>query len=261
MNTIVNEEDTEKRAKVISPAPVFGGGLGDKPQTSASAFASSGFGALAGSSTSPFGTIGESKPSVFGGSKAPAGTSAFGTMAGTSSTNSPFGTGIPSESSVFGANKTAPSSSFGASASSFGGLAGQKSVFGSALSNGFGASAPKLSSFAAPSKGSVATVAVKPAKAFGAPDSDEDESSNGEDESDGEGAEEEEGEKLSAEDKKKFKTKGMFKPMIPEGQPLTSAKFLLMMGRLVRQLFFNSVRNSIPLSRKMSVGKREEWAL
>ncbi|RDW58085.1 hypothetical protein BP6252_13496 [Coleophoma cylindrospora] len=201
------EKVTEEGIKATSSTPIFGSGSGDKPQTSASAFASSGFGALASSTTSPFGVIGASKPSVFGGGGASASASPFGALAGSSSTTSPFGASKPSESSVFGANKTATASGFGASTSSFGGAAGQKSVFGSGLSNGFGAGAPKLSSFAAPGQNSVAITSAKPAKAFGAPDSDEDENSDGEDDSDGEGAEEEEGEKLNAEDKKKFKTK------------------------------------------------------
>ena len=179
---------------------VFGSGVSEKSQTSTSAFMSSGFGALSSSATSPFGTIGTSKPSIFGGNtqSAPSG---FGTLAGVSQPNSSTAVG------TLGAGTTKPTSSFtfgsGAITSGFGTL-GSGSAFGSALGNGFaGGSGPKLSSFAAPpGKGDVAL--TKPAKAFGAPESDE--SDEGDDE-DSEGpAEGEEEESLKgAEDKKKFK--------------------------------------------------------
>lgn len=193
--------DTEKSkdAAASTSAKVFGSGLSDIPQTSSSAFMSSGFGALSSSATSPFGTVGASKPSVFGGG-APAAVSGFGALAGSKSPDSTTtATGAP-----------ATGFSFGSAASSGFGALGSKSMFGSALGNGFaGGSGPKLSSFAAPGKSDVA--ATKPTKAFGAPDSDEEDGSyedgsEGADESD-----DEEGEKATSDDKKKSKAaKGTF---------------------------------------------------
>ena len=80
-------------------------------------------------------------------------------------------------------------------------------MFGSALGNGFaGGSGPKLSSFAAPGQADVPI--SKPAKAFGAPESDEDEGSGDED-SEGGAESDEEGAKETTDDKKKSKvTKG-----------------------------------------------------
>lgn len=67
--------------------------------------------------------------------------------------------------------------------SAFGGSS-SGSVFGSKLGNGFaGGSGPKLSSFAAPKVDT--TLAVKPAKPFGAPESGDEESGSDEDDSDG----------------------------------------------------------------------------
>lgn len=80
-------------------------------------------------------------------------------------------------------------------------------MFGSTLGNGFaGGSGPKLSSFAAP--GTEAVPVGKPAKAFGAPESDEEGGSDDED-SDGGADSDEEGGKETTDDKKKSKvTKG-----------------------------------------------------
>jgi hypothetical protein len=183
--------------------PVFGSAFADKQETSSSAFLSSGFGALSSSTTSPFGSIGASKPSVFGGGSQ-ASSSGFGALAGTKQSN----TGSE-PTSALGAGAGKPSSGFafgsGATTSGFAALGGG-SAFSSALGNGFaGGSGPKLSSFAAPpGKGDVAP--GKPAKAFGAPDSDEDDDGD-EDESEG-GAEGEEDDstKAGSEDKKKSKS-------------------------------------------------------
>ena len=113
---------------------VFGSGFSDKPQTSSSAFLSSGFGALSSSTTSPFGSIAASKPSVFGGG-AHTTPSGFGSFAGAKQPS----TGSEA-TSVLGTNATKPSTGFafgsGASTSGFGGL-GSGSAFGSALGNGF----------------------------------------------------------------------------------------------------------------------------
>jgi hypothetical protein len=103
----------------------------------------------------------------------------------------------------------------GNTSSGFGGL-GSGSVFGSALGNGFaGGSGPKLSSFAAPVKETPAE--TKPLKAFGAPDSDEDEGSDEEDSEGGTDSDEEEGVRLSPEEKRKTKNvKGLSAMIFPK---------------------------------------------
>ena len=147
------------------------------PQTSESAFASSGFASLASSSTSGFGSLGASKPSLFGGGASS--TSGFGSLAKSGSATSTTTAPAPSG---FGSLASKPSSGFGfgtGASSGFGGRA-SGSVFGSKLSNGFaGGSGPKLSSFAAPGK-EAAPLGSKPAKAFGAPESDEEDGSEDE---------------------------------------------------------------------------------
>ncbi|KAE8447762.1 hypothetical protein EG329_010156 [Mollisiaceae sp. DMI_Dod_QoI] len=173
-----------------------------KLQTSASAFASSGFAALAASSTSPFGSLGATKPSIFGGNtkSSPSG---FGALAAAKPAES--SSTIPSG---FGALGSKPAAGFGfgtGATSGFGGL-GTGSVFGSKLGNGFaGGAGPKLSSFAAPGKENE-IIGSKPAKAFGAPESDEEEESDDDDDSDGGAAhEDEESGKVETDDKKKVK--------------------------------------------------------
>lgn len=173
-----------------------------QPETSSSAFASSGFASLAGSTTSPFGAIGASKPSVFGGGSSST-TSGFGALAGSKSP--PMG--ASTTTSGFGAlSGNKPSSGFGFGSatqpSGFGGL-GSGSVFGSALGNGFGGGAgSKLSSFAAPAATGL-TSKSKIVKAFGAPDSDEEEDTDGDDDEKHVGSAEEDGVTSSPEEKKK----------------------------------------------------------
>ncbi|EDN98444.1 hypothetical protein SS1G_13303 [Sclerotinia sclerotiorum 1980 UF-70] len=153
--------------------------------------------------TSPFGTIGASKPSVFGGNvKSPL--SGFGALASkpTSSTPTSSTLGFSGEKTTSGFG----SAFGGGSTSGFGGL-GSGSVFGSGLKNGFaGGSGPKLSSFAAPGKDNGA-LGSKPVKPFGAPASDAEDSDEDEDDSEGgaEGDEEEGGEKAVVEEKRKTK--------------------------------------------------------
>lgn len=195
--TIADNETSLKPSESLKP--VFGSLLTDPPQTSTTAFASSGFGALASSSTSPFGVIGASKPSIFA-----SGTSGFGALARSKS---------PPASQLGSISGDKPPSGFGfggVATSGFGGLA-TSSPFGSALGNGFaGGSGPKLSSFAAAPGKENAILGAKPAKAFGAPESDEEDGSNAEDSEGGENEDEEEGVRLSPEDKKKAKVmKGM----------------------------------------------------
>jgi len=174
----------------------------DKPKTSASAFASSGFASLAASSNSPFGSLGATKPSIFSGTAQPA-PSGFGALA---AAKSPAST-APATSGFGGlasGDKSTTGFGFGSGTTSgFGGLA-TGSVFGSKLGNGFaGGAGPKLSSFAAPGKEN-APIPAKPAKAFGAPESDEDADSD-EDGSDGEAASDHE-DAAATEEKKKVKS-------------------------------------------------------
>lgn len=192
-----NSQDTSVKA-------VFGSSLKDQPQTSPTAFASSGFGSLGASSTSGFAAL-AGKPSVFGPGAKPQ-ISGFGALSSATSGTSD----TSAVSSGFGSLGTAPSgntlsSGFGSTATSgFG-------VLGGGFGGGFGGFAagtgPKLSSFAA--SGSPAIVgAEKPAKAFGAPESDEEEESD-DDEGEG-GAASDEDEVVSIEDRKKQKfTRGL----------------------------------------------------
>lgn len=203
--SISADSETSKTPLVASAKPTLGSPISSKPQTSASAFAASGFGSLAASSTSPFGTIGASKPSVFGGNIQST-TSGFGALSGAKSPGSTTTTTTSGFGSLSG-DKPGSGFGFGSASTSGFGVLGKGSVFGSALGNGFaGGSGPKLSSFAAPGKADAPV--SKPAKAFGAPESDDEDGSDG-DGSDG-GAEEDQ-EKDTTEEKKKSKiTKGKF---------------------------------------------------
>ncbi|KAF1926477.1 uncharacterized protein M421DRAFT_67455 [Didymella exigua CBS 183.55] len=134
------------------------------PQTSNDKFKASGFGSVASSSGSPFGSFGAAAKtgSPFGGAPK---LSSFASPASTSSTPAtPSGSG-------FG--------SLGAAKSSFGGA----SAFGSASSGGFGSSfASKplgTSSFATPGAPGITGLSSKPERAFGAPgDKEEDDGSD-----------------------------------------------------------------------------------
>ncbi|ETS82912.1 hypothetical protein PFICI_04788 [Pestalotiopsis fici W106-1] len=137
----------------------------EKPTTTSdSAFKSSGLSGFAAASSSPFLAAG-AKPLT--------------SFASASASPSPFGASASSKSntpSVFGsgsaANGSSPFGQLGAASKPFGG-----SAFGGGFTSTFGSS--KLTSFAQPG-GSLKS--SKPAKAFGAPDSDPD--SDGEDEAD-----------------------------------------------------------------------------
>lgn len=158
----------------------------DQPQTSANAFASSGFAALSGSTTSPFGTLGHSS---------------------TTSNVSPFGAARPAQVPLSGvggipAHKTEPASrggfggatttatisgfgSIGASisgSSGFGTLGG--STFGGGFGTGFGGGA-KLTSFAAPS-GDAKLGGSAPLRTFGTRGEDEEDDDNEDNGEDGE---------------------------------------------------------------------------
>jgi len=199
--------EPSKTSPDVSSRPAFGSDTKDKAQTSASAFANSGFGSLAASSTSGFAALAASKPSVFGSGTAPQ-LSGFGALAGSSPV-------IPDTSQVtlgFGGTATEPLGStlgggFGStSTTGFGVLGGR---FGGGFAGFTGGSGPKLSSFAASGTPDILG-SEKPAKAFGAPESDEEEDSEDDDESRG-GAASDEEESVSVDDKKKHRvSRGMF---------------------------------------------------
>jgi hypothetical protein len=193
-NSAAKAVSTDKE-ETTSQGSISGSG---KPQTSTSAFASSGFASLANTSTSPFGSLGASKPSIFS-AGAQSATSGFGALAAKASNPS---TTLASGFGALSGDKPATGFGFGSGATSgFGALSGG-SAFGSKLGNGFaGGAGPKLSSFAAPGKENE-IVGTKPAKAFGAPESDEDDGSDEEDSEDGADSDEDEG---FADEKKKSK--------------------------------------------------------
>ncbi|KAK1829178.1 hypothetical protein QBC39DRAFT_392728 [Podospora conica] len=173
---------------------------GDKPAvTSQAAFASSGFAKLA-TAQSGFAMAG-SKPSVFGGGSTSSGS--FGSFGGAKSTTST----VPS---------TAPTLSFGgplggASPFALNGGANAKSGFSSTFGSAFGGSAfsgPRLSSFAKPGEG---LKNDKPARPFGAPESDAEDGEDDDGDDDGDDKDEEAGSdkdegKESGKDKDESKT-------------------------------------------------------
>ena len=178
------------------------------PVTSSTAFEKSGFAKLSAATTSPFGALGSSTKSVFGG--ASASPSPFGALGAASAAKPPtpslsFGNGVAA--SPF-ASLNGPSKGFG---SPFGG----GSAFGSALSGG-----KPLSSFGKPGE---VLKSDKPAKPFGAPESDaEDDSNEDDDEAENEAEnekEKDEGEKedlkAAAEEKKKLRLqRGMYSCLV-----------------------------------------------
>ncbi|KAF9632207.1 putative nuclear protein export protein [Lasiodiplodia theobromae] len=130
-----------------------------QPQTSDSAFKASGFGALASTSTSPFGALGAvSKPA----------SSPFGS---TTATAKPTITGLSGSStpSAFGGLTSSENKSpFAAATSGFGSIA--SSGFGS----GFGGGG-KLTSFGGGSGPKITGLSDKPARPFGAPKDEKEE--------------------------------------------------------------------------------------
>jgi hypothetical protein len=203
----ISPSEPSKTSPDISSRPAFGSDTKDKALTSASAFTSSGFGSLAASSTSGFAALAASKPSVFGSGTIPQ-ISGFGALAGSSPV-------IPDTSKVklgFGGASTEPLGStpgggFGiTSTTGFGALGGG---FGGGFAGFTGGSGPKLSSFAASGTPDIVG-SEKPAKAFGAPESDEEEDSEDDDESRS-GAASDEEDSVSVDDKKKHRvSRGMF---------------------------------------------------
>ncbi|KAJ4996137.1 DEAD/DEAH box [Colletotrichum sp. SAR 10_66] len=166
----------------------------EKQGTSAAAFASSGFAKLAASSASPFGSLGDStKGSVFGGS---------------TSSASPFGSLSPSKPAA--APIAAPTLSFGGAGAASSPFASVKTAgangFGSAFGSGFGSalSGKPLTSFAKVGESSFKS--EKPAKPFGAPESDVEDGSG--DDADGDdGSASESGDKEEKEESDKEESK------------------------------------------------------
>lgn len=171
-----------------SPEPstrIFGNNTSkDQQQTSASAFASSGFAALSGPTTSPFGTLNPSATtsniSSFGAVKLsqPPLSGFGGTTAKKAETASSGGFG--------GITTTTTTSGFGSIGSSFSGASGFGTIGGSSFGGGFGSGfggGAKLTSFAAPS-GDAKLGSDAPVRAFGTREEDEegeDHEDNGED--------------------------------------------------------------------------------
>lgn len=202
---------TETTSKPAEPAAEPKPTTEDKPQTSSSAFAQSGFAKLASSITSPFGVLGGSgAPSLFGSTNSGS-ASPFGTLGASTTAAAP----APPKLS-FGSSAAAPSPFAGFNSASTG------SVFGGGFSSGFGGSAlggAKLTSFGG--KPGETLTSNKPAKPFGAPDSDVEESEEeGDNEKEEAGSnEEKEGEndeaKNAAEEEKKLKLR---KVVVDDGE-------------------------------------------
>lgn len=174
----------------------------EPPQTSPSKFADSGFAKLATSSASPFAAVGATK-SVFGGgaAAAPSPFASFGappsTAASTSTPLSPpklsFGSKDASAPSPFAAiNGAKPVS--GGFGSGFGG--------GSPFSSALAGAGPRTGNFASPGQPPIIK-SDKPAKPFGAPESDAEDDSD----DDGDDGDEEEGGGSGGADAEKEKEK------------------------------------------------------
>lgn len=181
-----SEESTAKipptsgfaNSSAASPFGALAKSKSPEPQTSASAFAASGFSALSGSSTSGFGSVAKSS-SGFGSG----GTFASGAKKDNEAPKaSAFGGALGQSSALSGAGSA---SAFGSGASGFGKIGSPSGGFGSALGgSGFGSlGGGGLSSFASGGKtpaplggGSKAT------KSFGAPAAEDDD--DGDDDND-----------------------------------------------------------------------------
>ncbi|KAF9881376.1 hypothetical protein CkaCkLH20_01526 [Colletotrichum karsti] len=177
----------------VTSATSEGSGKREK-ETSAAAFATSGFAKLAASNASPFGSLGHStKSSVFGGS---------------TSSASPFGALSPSKPAA--APVAVPTLSFGGAGAASSPFASVKPAgangFGSTFGSGFGSalSGKPLTSFAKVGESSFKT--EKPAKPFGAPESDAEDGSDEEPDAEEEAASEA-GDKEEKEDSDKEDSK------------------------------------------------------
>lgn len=181
-----NTSATSPFATVASPK---------SPQTSASAFASSGFSTFASASASPFAAAGSAAGSAspFGGFGAAATTTAPAAVESTTKpTTSVFGGPLNAKSGNASPFATTSTLKAGTAASSaFGGLSGSTSGFGglsggSAFGSGFAAVKPGagLSSFATPGAVGITGLSNKPAKPFGAAADDDDDGAESDNEGD-----------------------------------------------------------------------------
>ena len=158
-----------------------------EPQTSSDAFASSGFAALAGSSTSPFGTL--SGPSITA-NASPFASAGFNSgkteiditeaLKIEAAPSSGFSTFVDNSSTGFSSTDQSPFGSSGSKKTSvFGG-----SVFGSAFGGPFGGGS-RLTSFAAPTGDARLGVSNGAIKPIGSPKRDEDEDEHSDSEAEG----------------------------------------------------------------------------
>lgn len=175
-------------ASAASPFSALAGAKSPTAPTSTSAFKSSGFGALASSSTSGFGSLAGSASKLSSFASAPSAPPTASSQPGKSdddkSAPKTFG-GALGLSTPFAAAAPGAASAFASPASAFSQTG--KSTFGSGLGGGFGAfGGSKLGSFASSGTPGVigGATTAKPAKPFGAPpdEADADEGSAGEDE-------------------------------------------------------------------------------
>lgn len=145
-----------------------GPAMSDKPQTSATAFASSGFAKLAASSSSPFGALGGAgKPSLFGSSAG----SSFGSVLGGPKPAAPPAPSAPPKLSFGSAGTSSPFSGMNGLGGQTSGSVFKSSAFGGAFGGG-ALSGSRLANFG----GAGEALKSRPAKPFGAPDSDEEKS-------------------------------------------------------------------------------------
>ncbi|KAI1005986.1 hypothetical protein K3495_g2234 [Podosphaera aphanis] len=180
----------------------------EKSQTSKSAFLNSGFASLAASTTSPFGNLATTKPSIF----------RSGAATENKSVSEPkLSTSSPSLTTTNGAlvNNSGTGFNFGnGSLSGFASLGGGN-IFGSkscaSFSNNSGL---KLSSFAGPTA-ECKPLTSKPARAFGAPENGEEDKSEVDSNQGGEDTEDDENDQVGSDDRKKIK---MTKVQIDDGE-------------------------------------------
>lgn len=174
-------------ASKISPFGALAKSKSPEPHTSASAFAASGFSALAGSSASGFGSIAKSSSGFGSGGTFATGAKSFlGTKESESLKPAGFG-GALGQSSMLSGGGGGSTGTFGSTASGFGRLASPGGGFGSSTGGtGFGSlSSGGLSSFA--SGGSAPAPlggGSKAAKTFGAPPVEDDDDDEADEEDD-----------------------------------------------------------------------------
>ncbi|KAK0619896.1 hypothetical protein B0T14DRAFT_432068 [Immersiella caudata] len=169
----------DKSSEAKSSTTSSKGANGDKPHTSASAFASSGFAKLASSTASPFALAGAGKTSLFGSSS---GSGSFSVLGGPKPAAPAPAPTIP-KLSFGGSSAASPFALNGSQPSVFGGSALGGRAFGGAF-GGSVLSGPGLSTFGKPGE---PLKSGKPAKPFGAPESDNEEGSGKDDDEESKG--------------------------------------------------------------------------